>query len=102
LQLACLELGVELEFKGSGLDEVGIVKSVSSSEEINVKKNDILIRVSEKYFRPSEVETLLGDPSKAKSELGWKPKTSFKSLVSEMMQYDIRIAKERKILLNAR
>ena len=102
LKLACLELGIELEFKGSGLDEVGIVKSVSSSDQTNIKKNDILIRVSEKYFRPSEVETLLGDPSKAKSELGWKPKTSFKSLVSEMMQYDISIAKERKILLNAR
>lgn len=83
------EAGIDIEFKGSGLDEKGY----------NKVTGDILIEVDPKYFRPAEVETLLGDPTKAKTILGWNPtKTSFKELVHIMMKHDIEYVKTEKNL----
>lgn len=102
IRLACLSMGVEIVFEGSGLDEVGIVKNITTSLPLAIKNKDVILRVSEKYFRPAEVDTLLGDSSKAKLELGWEPKCSIESLVDEMMSEDMKVAKDMKVLLNAR
>lgn len=93
------ELGIGLQFEGDGVDEVGIVSSVmnSSSSEVNV--GDVIIRIDPRYFRPAEVETLLGDPSKAKEILGWKPKITALEMCKEMVAQDLHDAKKRKLLL---
>ena len=63
---SAMELGISLEFKGSGLDEVGIVTGVSGNNSPAISEGDVIVRIDPNYFRPAEVETLLGDPSKAK------------------------------------
>ena len=84
-ELAFKEAGIELEFKGKGVNEKGY----------NKKTGEVLVEVDPAYFRPSEVETLLGDPTKAKNELGWNPrKTSFEQLVKLMMKHDMEFVKK--------
>jgi len=85
LNVAAQELGMKLEWHGKGLDEVAIYQG-----------NEI-VRVDPCYFRPTEVETLLGNPEKAKNSLGWEPKTTFEELVKEMIQEDLLRAKKEKI-----
>ena len=86
-EYAFKEAGIDIEFKGSGLEEKGYNKATG----------DILIEVDPKYFRPAEVETLLGDPTKAKTILGWNPtKTSFKELIHIMMKNDMKYVKNDK------
>ena len=89
---AAAELGVEIRFEGEGVDEVGIVANVIG-EKAKVKVGDVIVRVDPRYFRPTEVETLLGDPTKAKEKLGWIPKTTLAELVSEMVMADYTSAK---------
>ena len=91
--------GIELEFKGEGINEVGVIKSISGNlkpETCNLKPGDIVVRVSEDFYRPTDVVNLLGDPSKARAELGWNPsKTSFQELVRLMTEHDMaKIAAE--------
>lgn len=86
--LAFRELGVELEFKGKGVEEVGVVKS-SSRTEFKFKAGQTVIQVDPDYYRPTEVELLIGDPTKAKTVLGWKPKYDLNALVKEMIQGDL-------------
>ena len=83
VNLAFKEVGIDLIWEGSGINEKGI----------NSESNEILIEVDPKYFRPSEVDLLLGDPTKAKKELGWKPKISFNQLVKEMVSNDLELVK---------
>jgi GDPmannose 4,6-dehydratase len=93
------ELGIEIEWQGKGLDEVGIVAGSSSSSLIpHPSPGSVIVRVDPRYFRPTEVETLLGDPSKAKSKLGWYPKISFIELVKEMVAKDLEIAKRDELV----
>jgi GDPmannose 4,6-dehydratase len=92
VEQAAAELGIHLRFEGSGVDEVGIVERVVSGEA-KVAPGDVIVRVDPRYFRPAEVETLLGDPTKAHEKLGWKPVTSFESLVKEMVRADYQVAK---------
>jgi GDPmannose 4,6-dehydratase len=92
-------LGIELDFDGKGLDEVGIVKSLNEPSN-HLKVGDIIVRIDERYFRPSEVETLLGDASLAKEKLNWSPEISLEELCKEMMECDIRSAKKDKLLLD--
>jgi GDPmannose 4,6-dehydratase len=87
IEIAAKEVDIEIEWKGEGVDEVGI----------NTKTNTIIIRIDERYFRPTEVETLLGDSSKAKNKLNWQPKISFQELVEEMMLSDLADAKKDKL-----
>ncbi|CAM2338836.1 GDP-mannose 4,6-dehydratase [Burkholderia vietnamiensis] len=89
---AAAELGITVRFDGEGVDEVGIVDKVEGSEA-KVKPGAVIVRVDPRYFRPTEVETLLGDPTKAHEKLGWKPTTSFDSLVTEMVRADYQVAK---------
>ncbi|WP_286263342.1 GDP-mannose 4,6-dehydratase [Thalassotalea atypica] len=95
---AANELGIKLQWQGEGVEEKGIVAEVSGEHATEVQVGDIIVSVDEKYFRPAEVETLLGDPSKAKKLLGWQPETSFEQLVTEMVQHDLNIAKKNALL----
>lgn len=79
IELAAKELDMEIEWKGKGVHEVGI----------DVKTGKEIIKIDSKYFRPAEVDLLLGDPTKAKNTLDWKPKYSFKDLVKEMVEFDL-------------
>jgi GDPmannose 4,6-dehydratase len=91
---AAAELGIELSWQGHGLEETGVVRSPGKSGgDAKVRAGDTLVRVDPRYFRPTEVESLLGDPSKAKEKLGWTPKTTFAELVSEMMRADLEEAR---------
>ncbi|MDA9048109.1 GDP-mannose 4,6-dehydratase [Hellea sp.] len=87
------ELGIELRFEGKGTNEIAIVESINSSYETPIKVGDTIVRVDPKYFRPAEVETLLGDPSKAARELGWVPEITVEQMCSEMVQEDYKSAK---------
>lgn len=98
VRLSALELGIELEFTGAGLDEVAIVKSMSGESLPGVSLGDVLVRVDPRYFRPTEVETLLGDPSKAKKELGWVPEISVEEMCAEMVANDLDLAKRHALL----
>lgn len=95
-EIAFKEAGIELEWKGSGIDEKGIVRSVSRAAD-HIKSGAVIIEVDPRYFRPTEVETLLGNPSKAKQDLGWEPKIPFSDLVKEMVAEDVKNAKLAKI-----
>ncbi|KXV16890.1 GDP-mannose 4,6 dehydratase [Caballeronia megalochromosomata] len=92
VQQAAAELGIVVRFEGEGVDELGIVDRLTS-RETKLRPGQIIVRVDPRYFRPTEVETLLGDPSKAHMKLGWKPKTSFATLVQEMVRADYQIAR---------
>ncbi len=92
VQRAAAELGIVVRFEGSGLDEVGVVEQVSR-RETRVSPGDVIVRVDPRYFRPTEVDSLLGDCSKAREKLGWVPGTSFESLVREMALADYQIAR---------
>ncbi len=97
------EVGVTIEFKGSGIDEVGYAAKVSSDEKYkdlkqHVKEEQILVRVDEKYFRPTEVDILLGNPTKAKQKLGWQPKHSLDDLVRDMVKSDLKEMKKERFL----
>ncbi|MGC2040173.1 GDP-mannose 4,6-dehydratase, partial [Paraburkholderia caledonica] len=92
VQHAAAELGVTVRFEGSGVEEIGIVEKVEG-RETRMSPGDVIVRVDPRYFRPAEVETLLGDPSKAHAQLGWQPTTSFASLVKEMVRSDFQIAR---------
>lgn len=96
--MSASELGIELEFKGEGAAERGIVKSVDQSISPNVNVGDVLVQVDKRYFRPAEVETLLGDPSKAKRQLGWEPEISVEEMCTEMVTFDLELAKRDALL----
>ncbi|WP_454727099.1 MULTISPECIES: GDP-mannose 4,6-dehydratase [Cupriavidus] len=92
VQCAAAELGVTVRFEGTGVDEVGVVERVQG-KETRLSPGKVIVRVDPKYFRPTEVETLLGDPSKAHDKLGWSPATPFARLVKEMVRVDFQIAR---------
>jgi GDPmannose 4,6-dehydratase len=96
VRMAFAELGIELEFSGAGTDEVGRVKRCTNPE-FQLPEGQIVVAVDPRFYRPAEVDLLLGDASKARRELGWKPKTDLKALVKEMIQADL--AEVRKVLL---
>lgn len=92
VQRAAAELGIEMVFEGEGEGEVGRVAAVTK-DDVSCKPGDVVVRVDPRYFRPTEVETLLGDPTRAKEKLGWVPQTSFEDLVREMVESDYTAAK---------
>lgn len=105
VEISAGELGIKLAWEGNGVEEVGVVESVADHEDrfrINgttqisgktVEPGDVIVRVDPRYFRPAEVETLLGDPSRAKEKLGWTPEISFEEMVREMVALDLVEAK---------
>jgi GDPmannose 4,6-dehydratase len=94
------ELGVEIEFTGEGVGEKGVVTSISGSNAPALKVGDVIVQVDERYFRPAEVETLLGDPSNAKNKLGWVPEITAQEMCAEMVQEDLKIAMRTRLLRN--
>lgn len=97
VEFAARELGVELRWEGEGVDEVGVISAVNNPETRR-SVGDIIVRVDPRYFRPTEVETLLGDPGNAQRKLGWTPKTTLQELVSEMVQADYASAKRDELV----
>ena len=94
------ELGIEIEFTGKGVNEIGTIKSIKGDAAKVLNEGDIIVRVDPRYFRPAEVETLLGDPTKAQQNLGWIPEITVQEMCSEMVQEDLKKAMQTKLLLN--
>src|SRR5690606_6273944 len=92
------ELGIELAFTGEGVSEIATVVSVTGDKAPAVKPGDVVMRIDPRYFRPAEVETLLGDPAKAKEKLGWVPEITVQEMCSEMVAEDLKVAKRHAFL----
>jgi GDPmannose 4,6-dehydratase len=104
VERAARELGIELRFSGSGEQEVGTVvgvEPVGGEARARCRQGDVIVRVDPRYFRPTEVETLLGDATKARDRLGWTPKTSFDELVREMVDADYLAASRDSMVRSA-
>ena len=98
IQWSAAELGIELEFEGVGEFEQAIVTKISGDNASAIKVGDVIVKVDPRYFRPAEVETLLGDPSNAKNKLGWVPEITAQDMCSEMVKNDLQEAKRIKLL----
>jgi GDPmannose 4,6-dehydratase len=92
------ELGVQLRFEGEGVSEVGVVQHVAGDKAPALKEGDVVVKVDPRYFRPAEVETLLGDPSKAKQKLGWVPEITAQRMCAEMVAEDLGAAQRHSFL----
>jgi GDPmannose 4,6-dehydratase len=101
IEKAFLTAGMQIAWTGKGLKETGIVKSITDPAIPIIKKGDALISVDPRYFRPTEVENLLGDPAKAKEKLNWKSSVSFNELVEKMVKEDLIEAKKDQLCNNA-
>ena len=100
VRMAAAELGISVRFEGEGENEVGIVEAVSGDKAC-CKVGDVIVRVDPRYYRPTEVETLLGDPTRARERLGWSPATSLAELVREMVVSDFTAAKRDALVKQA-
>ncbi|ENM5906537.1 TPA: GDP-mannose 4,6-dehydratase [Vibrio mimicus] len=98
VSMSAKEAGIELTFSGEGVNEIATVTTVDLSKAPSVNVGDVVVRVNPKYFRPAEVETLLGDPSKAKEKLGWVPEITVEEMCAEMVASDIDKAKQHALL----
>jgi len=98
IDFTATRLGISLRWEGSGVSERGIVASVEGNKAPAVKVGDVLVEVDPRYFRPAEVETLLGDPAKAKNKLGWTPKITLQEMVDEMVDVDLEAARRHALL----
>ena len=92
------ELGIEIEFEGSGVNEIARVTSITGEKAPALSVGDVVMRVNPRYFRPAEVETLLGDPTKAKEKLGWVPEITAKEMCAEMVEEDHKAARRNALL----
>ena len=98
IDMAARELGVTLRFEGEGVNEQAVVQAVEGDKAPALQPGDVLVKVDPRYFRPTEVETLLGDPSKAKTELGWVPQIALREMVTEMVAADLADAQRHALL----
>ena len=98
VRMSARNAGIELAFSGAGVDEIATVTSVSDAAESKIKEGDVIVRTDPRYFRPAEVETLLGDPSKAKEKLGWVPEITVEEMCKEMVEHDLNKAKQHALL----
>ncbi|WP_028990314.1 GDP-mannose 4,6-dehydratase [Thermithiobacillus tepidarius DSM 3134] len=99
VEAAAAELGIRLRWEGQGVEEQGIIAGLSEPSA-HLAVGDVIVAVDPRYFRPAEVETLLGDPSKAKEKLGWTPRVRFAELVREMVQADYQAAQRDELVRN--
>lgn len=107
MKLAFLYCGIELEFKGQGVNEIGVISSIDYHKALNLnidlshlKIDQVVVKIDPRYFRPTEVDLLLGDPSQAQNELGWKREFSLPDLVDDMMQSDLNLMRKDQFLQN--
>jgi GDPmannose 4,6-dehydratase len=98
VRMSAENTGIELEFSGEGTDEVATVVSADPDLAPSVKAGDIIVRVDTRYFRPAEVETLLGDPTKAREKLGWTPEITVEEMCAEMVASDLDTARQHALL----
>ncbi len=98
IEKAAACLGLKLRFEGHGVDEVAVVAAIEGDQAPAVRVGDVIVRVDPHYFRPAEVETLLGDPSLARKELGWVPEITLDQMVQEMVAHDLELAKQHALL----
>lgn len=92
------ELGIHLRFEGTGVDEKAVVERIEGDAAPGISAGDVIVRVDPRYFRPAEVETLLGDPSKAKEKLGWVPEITVQQMCAEMVAEDLKVAQRHALL----
>jgi GDPmannose 4,6-dehydratase len=101
VRMSASEAGLEIDFEGEGVDEIARVVDVhDSSKAPNVSVGDVIVRVDPRYFRPAEVETLLGDASKAKNKLGWECEITVEEMCAEMVASDLEHARKHALLKN--
>ncbi len=100
IEMSARQLGIELEWQGSGIDEIGVVAKLNAQSAPQLKIGQTIIAIDPTYFRPAEVETLLGDASKARTDLGWAPQISVEEMIVEMMTNDIEQAQKLALLKN--
>ena len=98
IEWSAQEVGISLKFEGQGINEVAIVTAIAGSNAPALKVGDVIVRVDPRYFRPTEVETLLGDPTKAKQKLGWVPEITVQEMCKEMVAADLQEAKRHALL----
>ena len=91
-------MGIALVFKGEGLEECGVIEKIEGDKAPALKEGDVIVRVDSRYFRPAEVESLLGDPTKAKEKLGWTPEITAQQMCAEMVAEDLKVAKRHALL----
>ncbi len=92
------ELGLTLRFEGSGVDERAVVEAVSGDRAPAVKPGDVVVRIDPRYFRPAEVDSLLGDAGKAAAKLGWRPEVTARQMCAEMVEADLAAARRHAFL----
>ncbi|MFH4358371.1 GDP-mannose 4,6-dehydratase [Vibrio diabolicus] len=98
VRMSAKEAGIDIEFSGEGVNEIATVIQADSEKAPGVTVGDVIVRVNPKFYRPAEVETLLGDPTKAKEKLGWVPEITVEAMCAEMVQADISKAKQHVLL----
>ena len=98
VRLSAQELGLTLKFSGEGVEEIATIVGISGDKAPALEVGDIVVRVNPRYFRPAEVETLLGDPTKAKEKLGWVPEITVEQMCAEMVAHDLDQAKQKALL----
>ena len=98
IEWTAAELGIKIRFEGTGVDEIGIVEAIEGEDVPALSVGDVILRIDPRYFRPAEVETLLGDPSKAKAKLGWEPKITVQEMCAEMVAHDLKDARRTRLL----
>ncbi len=98
IQWSAEELGITLKFEGQGVDETATVAAIKGDQAPGLKVGDVVVKIDPRYFRPTEVETLLGDPSKAKVKLGWTPEITVQQMCAEMVAADLEEARKHAIL----
>ena len=92
------ELGVGLRFEGEGVEERAVVETADPARAPALKPGDVVVRVDPRYFRPAEVETLLGDPTRAREKLGWVPEITARQMFAEMVAEDLKAARRHALL----
>ena len=98
VEVAAAELGIDIAWEGNGVDERGVIAAISGDKCGGARVGQAIVAVDRRYFRPTEVETLLGDPVKAREKLGWTPTTSFETMVREMVAHDLDIARRHRLI----
>ena len=99
IEWSAAELGVTLKFEGQGVNESATVSSIIGDKAPSLNVGDVIVRIDPRYFRPNEVETLLGDPTKAKEKLGWVPEITAQKMCAEMVAADLDFAKRHALLM---
>jgi GDPmannose 4,6-dehydratase len=98
VELAARELGIAIAWQGEGVKERGVIASIEGDKAPGVAVGQPIVAIDPQYFRPTEVDTLLGDPGKAHRRLGWEPRTSFEAMVQEMVACDLDTARCHRLL----